>query len=62
MKTDFELLKKCGYEFENEEALHYRMVDLIDFLCCHNKNYTKAQEYAIFELKDIIKCMEVENA
>lgn len=60
MKTDYELLKKCGYDFNgDEEKLHNRMDELINYLCWHNKNYTKKQYYLIMELKDIIKCTEV---
>lgn len=50
--------KKIQYEtgltFNNPEQAIYYMQTLIDYLCTHNKNYTKQQERRINDLRSIL--------
>ena len=50
--------KKIHYEtgltFDTEEEAIYYMQTLIDYLCTHNKNYTKQQDRRINDLRSIL--------
>ena len=54
-----ELKKELAYLDTND--LIYSMKRNIDYLECHNKNYTKEQYYKILELQSFIRYMEASN-
>lgn len=59
MKINYEKLNKAtqgGYLRPSAVLLDAQ--ENIDFLFTHNKNYTKAQWYAIMKLKEIIDSIE----
>ena len=39
----------------------YKMIELIDFLESHNKNYTKEQYYKILDLQELIKTLGIKE-
>ena len=67
MKIDYERLKKItgiDYTGETEKSKNEVLLDLIlneiDYLYSHNKNYTKEQYYKIADLHGILNCIEKE--
>lgn len=61
---EFDLVKieeLTGLYFENVEQLYFYVLQQIEFLKVHNKNYTKKQEYKINDLFDIISSIKFDN-
>lgn len=48
---------ETGLSFNSPEEAIYYMQTLIDYLCTHNKNYTKQQEQRINDLRSILYCI-----
>jgi len=45
---------ETGHTFDSPEEAIYYMQTLIDYLCTHNKNYTKQQDWRINDLRSIL--------
>lgn len=61
---EFDLVKieeLTGLYFENVEQLYFYVLQQIEFLEAHNKNYTKKQYYKINDLFDIIRSVKFDN-
>lgn len=62
MKIDFEKIKEltgCNFKGEDKkEDLLFFIRSLLYGLKTHNKNYNKEQEYAIYDLYNIMECIE----
>ena len=56
-----EILKNIGIEFTNNDDYLLYMINLIDYLESHNKNYTKEQYFKISELKEMINNIKKED-
>lgn len=54
------LLEKTGLSFEIIEDLYLHILENIEWLESHNKNYNNKQYHKILELKDICNSIEVE--
>lgn len=68
LKADFEKIKEAtGIDFEAENlsafgkfsSIYYYILNDLEFLATHNKNYNKDQYNRIIDLYEIIKNMEV---
>lgn len=48
-----------GINFESIEQIYFYIKNLLMWLECHNKNYTKEQYYKICTLLDIMEAIEI---
>ena len=62
MYIDFEQIEKLtGLHFENIEQLYFYILNQIEYLKVHNKNYTKKQYYIIDDFLSIIHSVKWEE-
>lgn len=54
-----EILKSIDVEFRCEYDYLSYLLQLIDYLYFHNKNYTNKQYYKIEEIREILRNIEV---
>lgn len=55
------LLFDSGLSFDSVLDLYFYVLNHIEYLSSHNKNYTKQQEHRINDLLDIFNNIEVEE-
>lgn len=53
-----EKLAKFGWSFEDWSDIYLYIKSLVDWLECHNKNYTKEQYHRICSIKEILECID----
>ena len=62
MKIDFDKIEQLtGLHFDNTEQLYFYVLQHLEFLKVHNKNYTKKQHYKINDLFDIIRSVKFDD-
>lgn len=60
LKINNKKMLENGFKFDNMDDLYLYMCSIIEWLECHNKNYTKEQYYRISILKDVIDFIDIE--
>lgn len=62
MKIDNkQLMERTGMSFESESDVYYYIVNHLEWLLTHNKNYTKEQESRIDDLWEIMNAIDIWN-
>ena len=58
LKINKEKLSEHGFSFESMEDLYFYVLESIEWLESHYKNYNNRQYRMISDLKDILNCIE----
>lgn len=60
LKMNNEKLNECGFAFATINDLLFYVSRSVEWLESHNKNYNREQYSRIYDLKNILDCIEAE--